>query len=111
MVLTINLTPEQEALLSTRAANDGMPLEEYAVHKLMEASTRPEQLRDLTESTTSSAQSKETDSAVERFEQWVRSISDSTAPPIPLEALSREQMYAGRGEVCTDPACEICNKL
>lgn len=81
MTLTLELTPEMERQLQQEAARRGQETQTYALSLLQSALPEP---------------SYETRTPEERnrvFLEWVGSHVDTSAPPIPLEALRRENMY------------------
>ena len=109
MTLTLKLTPEQEERLAREAAMRGLSVEEYAMQKLANpapASTQGKYAAGDQNGTPSTLANG--GDSIDQLEAWFQSINDPSVPPIPLEYLSREVMYEGRGEVCSDPECETC---
>jgi hypothetical protein len=87
MTITIDVLPEVEARLREEAARRGQQTEEFV------SSLLSEMFRATTEPFYQTATPQEWARA---FREWAAS-HDTTAPPIPLESLRRENMYEDRG--------------
>ena len=79
--MSINLNPDVEARLRALASANGVSLEAFL-----------QQIAD--EKGPSSAQRLSADEWAQKFEDWADSFAE--APPIPDEALSRENLYPDR---------------
>jgi hypothetical protein len=94
MALTLELEPLMEARLHEVAARRGMNAEKYArmvLEVLMRAQVDPtEQGLPFYITATPEEWRRE-------FHAWIDSHSENSAPPIPLEALRRENLYEDRG--------------
>jgi hypothetical protein len=85
MTLILELTPELEQQLRQEAAQRGQALEEYAITRLQKPQQIPSETR-----------SYETRTPMERAEAylaWAQSHENKMSPPIPAEALRRENLY------------------
>jgi hypothetical protein len=87
MSLTINLPPEVETRLREEAARRGQETEEYASRLLSEVVESQAEVSPRTMTPWERAQA---------FREWAASHK-VVAPPIPSEALRRENMYEARG--------------
>jgi hypothetical protein len=90
MTLTIDLPPHMEEQLVSEARKRGLAPTDYA-RRLIESQlppTKPEE-QSLWETLS-------TEAWIRAFQEWVDSHDYVTAPPIPLEALRRENLYEDR---------------
>jgi hypothetical protein len=90
MTVMIELPPELETRLQQEAAKLGMNSHEYArllIERQLPAT--PSAAGSLWETLTPAEW-------VRAFDEWVNSHDYITAPPIPLEALRRENLYEDR---------------
>ena len=91
MSLAIDLAPETERRLGDEAARHGLSPREYAQVLVEEALAVEESPQpSLWETTTP-------DEWIRAFDEWLDSFAQVKAPPIPAEALRRENMYDDRG--------------
>ncbi len=94
MTLTLELPEGIENYLEKEAAKQGLSPSEYALRAL---------LRDLDIPAPAAAGGPRPFYETASHEEWVRAFRewaashDQTTPPIPLEALRRENMYDDRG--------------
>jgi hypothetical protein len=102
MTLTLNLTADQEACLSAEARELGVTEEEYAVTKIFAPLSGKYMLLTNTPSAVDNRTQREKDDEFERFQAWLRVNTPIDQPDIPLKYLSREEIYAGRGEIDQD---------
>lgn len=80
--MALNLNPDIEARLVALAHNSGVSVETFLRHVVEEKSVRPPSRRLSAEEWNA------------QFEEWADSFPD--APPIPDEALARENLYPDR---------------
>ena len=80
--MSLNVSPDMEARLIALARSSGVSVEDLLLH-LVEEKTVSSQSRKLTPEQWS-----------EQFEVWADSFAD--APPIPDQALSRDNLYPDR---------------
>ena len=94
MNLTVELSPELEERLRQEAEKKGVTAERYARMLLEDqlAATRPGGRDEI-----GSSGSMMTEERRRAFHAFVESFRDIKAPPIPLEALRRENLYDDRG--------------
>ena len=88
--MTLHLRPETVEALSALAQTHGMSVEDY----VQELVNREWQDRTLTLERNISAKRLSPEEWAREFEAWADSFPD--APPIPDEALSRENLYPDR---------------
>jgi len=82
MILRVELKPETESRIAEQASSQGVSVEEYVQRVL--------------ESIISSPLPTTLQERKERFEDWLKSHSHITAPPLSDEAISRESIYGER---------------
>ena len=81
MTLTLELTPELEQQLQHEATRHGQETEAYALLLLQNALPEP------------SYETRTPEERAQAFLEWAHSPVNVTAPPVPDEALRRENMY------------------
>ena len=81
--MTLNLNPDVEARLRALARRNGISVEAFLQH-IVEEKSRPAPRE----------QQLSPEEWASQFEQWANSFPDT--PPIPDEALSRENLYPDR---------------
>ena len=82
MTLTLELTPERERQLQQEATKRGQDPGTYALSLLQSAMTA-----------TTLYEQRTHEERTRAFLDWVASHVDTSAPPIPMEALRRENPY------------------
>jgi hypothetical protein len=89
MTLTLNLTAEQEAILKKEAKRNNLPVEEYAIQKILgvlgkngDMITPQDRLK-----------------AFDDHLKWIATVTSENTPGISLEEMTREKIYEGRGQI------------
>jgi len=94
MTLTLDLSPEVTSGLQRKAARLGVPLERYAAGVLRREAESDSNERTAT-GTATGAQARH---AARRALEALAAGTRAGMPPIPDEALTSANLYAGRGE-------------
>jgi len=86
MTLTINISPEKEAVYQALAHAQGLSVEQWLTQLVDQAAP--------TQAETLMSKQNSTDTWEEEFDVWVNSFPDT--PPLSDEAVSRASMYPDR---------------
>ena len=86
MTLTIDLPPALEERLQQESAREGLAAEEFA-RKVLEKRLLP---------VAANGDAGVNEERLRLYREWVGSHAEHSAPPLPVEAISRESIYRER---------------